>query len=118
MDYKPHEFKTDAQVIPEVKILQHVDDIVTTILVLLPDVIQNSHLNQCLMVESLLVSDYLDGDMLVGHMIQGPYHLSKAAFSDHLQDLVAISYMVVQDLDKLPQFSMLISVLLSGWWSR
>lgn len=70
------------------------------------------------MVKSFLVSDDFDGYVLVGHVIQGAYHLSEAALSNHLEDLIAKSYVIVQNLDKLVPFSMLISILLSGWWSR
>lgn len=99
--YQPHKFEADAKMISEVEILEHVDDVVTAIFILLSDVIQNAHFNQRLMVESFLVSDQFDGYVFVGHVVQGAYHLSETALSNHLQDLVTISYVIVQDLDKI-----------------
>lgn len=116
--HQPHKFEADAQVVPEVEILQHVDDIVSAVLVLLPDVIQDANFYKSLVMEALLIPDDLDGHVLVGHVVQGAYHLAKASFADHLEDLVPIGYVIVQDLDKLPPLSMFISVLLSRWWSR
>lgn len=45
------------------------DDVVVTVLVLLSQMIEYADFDQSLMVESLLISDYLDGDVLIGHVI-------------------------------------------------
>lgn len=97
--------------IPEIEILLHVDHVVAAVLILLPDVIQDPHFNQRLVMKAFFISDDLDGHMLVGHVIQGAYHLPKAAFSNHFKDFIAIAYVVVQDLE----FCMLISVLRSRY---
>lgn len=53
------------------------------------------------MMESFLVSDYFYGYVFVGHVVQSAYHLSEATLSDYLEDFIAISYVIVQDLSKL-----------------
>ena len=53
--YSLHELETDAQVIPEVEVVQHVDDIVWRVTVLFPEVIQDFDFDEGLMMESLLI---------------------------------------------------------------
>ena len=54
--YAPHKLEGDTQVVSEVEVVQHVDDVVGALLVSAPQVIQNLHLHQSLLVEPLLVS--------------------------------------------------------------
>lgn len=49
--YSPHEFKRDTQVIPEVEILSHMNDVVLIIFIFPAQSIQDFHFNQCLMME-------------------------------------------------------------------
>lgn len=65
----PHQLKTDAEMIPEVEVIQHVDNIMLSILVLGPEMVEDAHLYERLVVEPLLVADDLDGDMLVGAVV-------------------------------------------------
>lgn len=50
---------------------------------------QNLHLDQRLMMESLFISDDLDGNVLSRLVIQRSDHLSEASLPDHLQYLVS-----------------------------
>lgn len=50
------------------------------------------------MVESLLVPDDLDGDVMVCLVVQRPDHLSKAALANHLQDLIPVRDVVMYHL--------------------
>lgn len=84
--------------VAEVKVVQHVDDVVRVIHVLLPQLIQNAHLDQGLLVEPLLIPDDLDGHVLVRLVIERPHHLPKAALADQLENLVAIRDVVMDDL--------------------
>lgn len=52
-------------------------------------------------MKSLLVSNEFDSHVFIGHMVQSAYHLSEATLSYHLQDFIAVSYVIVQDLHKL-----------------
>lgn len=86
--------------VPKVEIVQHVYDIVVALFVPFTQMVQNPHLDQRLVVESLLVPDDLDGDVSVGHVIERLDHLAETALSDHLQNFVAITNVVVQYLEK------------------
>lgn len=50
-----HELEADAEVVTEVEVLQHVYHIVTAVCVLLPQVVQDPHFYQRLVVKSLLI---------------------------------------------------------------
>lgn len=97
----PHELKCDAQVVAEVEVVQHVDDVVTAVLVLLPQMVQYPDFHQGLVMEPLLVPDDLDRHVLVGHVVERLYHLAEAALSDHLEDLVSITDVIMQHLRQI-----------------
>lgn len=84
--------------VAKIERVQHVDDVMRTICVLLAQLIEQSHLDQSLMMEAFLVADDLDGDVLAGHVIDGAHHLAEAALADDLEDLVAIRDVIVHDL--------------------
>lgn len=67
--------------IPEVEVLQHVDDVVIAVLILFSQVVQDADLDQRLVMESLLIPYDFDGDMLVGHVVQGPDDLPETALA-------------------------------------
>lgn len=50
------------------------------------------------MMESLLVANNFDCHILIGFVIQRTYDLSKATLANHLQDLVTVANVVVNDL--------------------
>lgn len=83
----------------KVCIVQHVYNIMRSICILFAQLVQNVELNNGLVEEALLVSDYLDGHMCVGLVIESSDHLAKAALANHLQDLIAKGYMIVFNLD-------------------
>lgn len=85
--------------IPEVEVIQHVNDVVLAVLVLGPQVVEDAHLDERLVVEALLVADDLDGHVLVGAVVQRADHLPEAALADHLEDLVAVADVVVGNLE-------------------
>lgn len=43
--------------IPEVEIVQHVNHVVCIVRIFFSQLVQNAHLDQCLMMEALLVAD-------------------------------------------------------------
>lgn len=75
------------------------DHVVRSVGVLLAQFVQQSNLDECLMMEALLVADDFDGDVRIGFVVERSDHLAEAAFADDLQNLVAIGYVVVGDLD-------------------
>lgn len=98
MDNSPHQLEGDEQVFTEKRVVQHVDDVVRSIRILVPQLVQNVELLNGLVEEALLVPDYLDGHVCVGLVVQGPDHLAEAAFANHLQNLIPKGYVIVLDL--------------------
>lgn len=84
--------------IPEVEIVEHVDDVMRIVRVLLAQLVQDAHLDQRLVVEPLLVPNYLDGHMMIRFMVQRTNHLAEAALAYHLQDLVPVRDVVMDHL--------------------
>ena len=66
------------------------DDIAGVVLVLLPQVLQDSDLLLGLPVEPLLVSHHLQGDVLVGFVVVHLQDLPKRALAYHLEDLIPV----------------------------
>jgi hypothetical protein len=85
--------------IPKVEIVQHVDDVVRSIGILLAEFVKNANLYERLMVEALFVANDFDCDVLIGFVVQGADDLSKAALSNHFQDFVAVTDVVVDHLE-------------------
>jgi hypothetical protein len=94
----PHQLEADTQMIPEVEIVQHVDDVVRSIGILLAEFVEYANLHERLMVEALFVANDFDCDVLIGFVVQGTDDLSEAALANHLQDLVAVTDVVVNHL--------------------
>lgn len=84
--------------IAEVERVEHVDDIVCPVGVLLAQLVQQSHLDERLVMEAFLVPYDLDGDVLVRLVIESTHHLAEAALANHLEDFVAIANVIVHDL--------------------
>jgi hypothetical protein len=51
----PEQLETDAEMAAEVKVVQHVDDVVQAVLVPPPQVVQDADLHQSLVMESFLI---------------------------------------------------------------
>lgn len=66
-----------ADVVSEGEVLQHVDDIHTQLLVLLPQVLQDTDLLCCLSVEALLIADHLQSHVGLQLVVEGLHHLQK-----------------------------------------
>eukprot|EP00420_Gonyaulax_spinifera_P006924 CAMPEP_0197932982 /NCGR_PEP_ID=MMETSP1439-20131203/109423_1 /TAXON_ID=66791 /ORGANISM="Gonyaulax spinifera, Strain CCMP409" /LENGTH=139 /DNA_ID=CAMNT_0043555791 /DNA_START=214 /DNA_END=634 /DNA_ORIENTATION=+ len=71
------ELKRDAEVVPEVEVVQHVHDIRGALDIPLTQVLKDLHLNKGLVVESLLVAHHLEGDVVARLVIEGANHLSE-----------------------------------------
>lgn len=93
-----HELEADAQVVPEVEVVQHVDDVVSRIAVLLAEMVEDLDFDQRLVVKPLLVPDDLDGDVLARLVVQRADDLAERPLADHLEDLVPVRDVVVQHL--------------------
>lgn len=84
--------------ISKIEILQHVDHIMCAVLVFLAQMVKDTHFHQCLMMETFLVSYYLDSDMLIGLVVQRAYNLSETTLTNYLQYLVSVADVIVQNL--------------------
>ena len=50
-------------------------------------------------MESLLIAHHFHSDMLVGFVIERLHNLPEAAFTYHLQDFIAVCYMIMWYMD-------------------
>lgn len=57
----PEQLETDAEMAPEIKVIQHVDDIVKAVFIPPSEMIQDANFNQGLMMEPLLVPALPEG---------------------------------------------------------
>lgn len=90
------QLECDANVIAKGEVFQHVYDIHRVVAVLLFKMFQDANLLLGLTVEAFLVSDHLQGDVLLHLVIIGFDHLAEAALADDLEHLVSVSDVVVR----------------------
>lgn len=50
------------------------------------------------MLKSFFVPDNFDGDLLVGHVVQGSDNLSETTFADDFEDFVTVADVIVKNL--------------------
>jgi len=79
----------------KVKVVEHVDDIASVVLVLLLEVLQDPDLLLRLPVEPFLISNHFESYMLMGLVVVDLEDLAEGALADDLEDLVPICYVVV-----------------------
>ena len=138
--HSPHELKADAEVVAEVKVVQHMDNVVPALGILCPEGVQDLHLHESLVVEALLVPNHFNGHRAIGPVVQGlhrgwgqgwgqptmssrtpfpPTHLDdlpKGPLPYHLKDLVPIGHVVVGYLVITAIFIIVATVLRSSWY--
>ncbi len=85
----------DAGVGAKDKVVEHVDDVVGVVLVLLAQVLQDADLFLGLPVEPLLVAHHLQGDVQVALVVVGLHHLTEAALPDDFEHFVPVGQVVV-----------------------
>ena len=88
----------DAGVGAEGEVVIHVDDVERVVLVLLAQVLQDPDLLLGLAVEPLLVPDHLQGHVVVVLVVVGLDHLPEAALAYHLENLVPVGQVVVDNV--------------------
>lgn len=96
----PHQLEANTQMISEVEVVQHVNDVVRSIGILLAEFIENANLNERLMVEALLVPNDFDCDIVICFMVQCANNLAETAFANHFQNLVAIANVIMNHLGR------------------
>lgn len=96
----PHKLKTDAKMVPEVEVVQHMNHVVGLILILQPEMVQHPHFHQRLVMEPLLIPDDLDCDLSPCAMILSPDDLAEGSLANHFEDLISVGYVVVDLLKK------------------
>lgn len=94
----PHQFKTNAQMIPKVEIVQHVNDVVRSIGIFFTKFIENANLDERLMMKTLFVANDFDCNILIDFMVQCANHLPETAFANHFQYFIAIANVVMNHL--------------------
>lgn len=84
--------------ISKVEVVQHVNDVVRSVGVLFAEFIENANLDERLMMEALFVANDFDCDILIGFVVERSNHLPEAALANHLENLVAITNVIVNHL--------------------
>mmetsp|Transcript_24009 Transcript_24009/g.42929 ORF Transcript_24009/g.42929 Transcript_24009/m.42929 type:complete len:303 (-) Transcript_24009:952-1860(-) len=108
------QFEGDTKVIPKVEVIHHVHDVGGALEVLLPDVLQDLHFHKRLMVESLLVANYLQSHTsIVGLEVSRSDNLSEGSLSKRGHHLVAVQEMVVQNYGVVPAL-IIVAVVVGG----
>lgn len=86
--------------ISEVNIVEHVNNVVRSIGILLPQLVENTDFDKRLMMEALLVANYFDCHVLICFVIEGTYDLSEASLSDDFENFITIADVIVNHLCK------------------
>lgn len=86
--------------IPKVEIVQHVNDVVRSVGVFLSQLVEDADLNECLVMEALFVANDFDCDILICFVVERTNHLAEASLSNHLQDLVTVTNVIVNHLKR------------------
>lgn len=94
----PHQLEAYAQMISEVEVVEHVDDVVRAIRIFLAQLIKNSNLDECLVVEALFVANDFDCDILISFVVERTNHLTEASLSNHFQYFIAVADVVMNHL--------------------
>lgn len=84
--------------ISKVEVVQHVNDVVRSVGVLFAEFIENANLDERLMMEALFVANDFDCDILIGFVVEGANNLAEAALANHLENLVAITNVIMNHL--------------------
>ena len=92
------QLESDASVGAKDEVVEHVDDVVGVVLVLLAQVLQDADLLLGLSVEPFLVAHHLEGHVEMALVVVGLDHLAEAAFSNDFQHFVAVGEVVVGDV--------------------
>jgi hypothetical protein len=69
-------------VIPEVEVIQHVDNVVRSVGVFLAQLVEYANLDQRLVMKSLLVANDFDCDILIGFVVERPNDLTERACNE------------------------------------
>lgn len=84
--------------IPEVEVVEHVDNVVRSISVFLAEFIENANFDEGLMMEAFLVADDFDCDVLIRFVVESSDNLPETSLSNNLKNLVAITNVIVNHL--------------------
>ena len=85
--------------LPEGEVVEHVDDVAAIVFILFSQMFQYSDLFLRLSVESFLIPHHFQSNMLMRFVVVHFKDLSKWTFSYHFKNLVAISNVVMGDVD-------------------
>ena len=73
------------------KVIEHVDDVVGVVFVLLPEMLQDPNFFLSLSVESFLVTDHFQRYVQMAFVIVSLHHLTKATLAYNFEHFIAIS---------------------------
>jgi hypothetical protein len=123
------EFHSNAEMVTEVKMLSHFDDVVLFIRVLygvsvhqcqqqgnaypFTQIVQYLDLHKCLMMEPFLVSDDLNGNRFTSTVISTVQNLTKGSLPERINHFVSIGQVIAID-DKIVAPIIIIAVIVCG----
>lgn len=79
VEIETEEFEGDDEVLSEYQVVEHPDDVVLVLLVVVVQVLQDLQLHACLVLEFLLVPDDFNGHHFVGLVVKALQSLSETA---------------------------------------
>jgi len=82
-------------VVPPEEVVLHFDDVLVVLWVVGLQVVEHSHLYDCLLMKSLLVPYYFKGHEVLRFMVESFQHLSKRPFPKLPYQLVPVENMIV-----------------------
>ena len=85
------------QVLAEDSIVMHSHDVILIIFVLLLQIAKQAKFNTCLVLEALLVTNHLDGDHGLLHVVEALKSLTKATRTQLIQNFESISKMILDN---------------------
>lgn len=103
----PHQFKGNAEVFTEARVVQDMYNIVRAITVLLQEGVQYLQLDHRLLYKSLLIAYNFNGHIGVGLVIKRSNHLTEASLTDYVQNLITIGNMIMRNLQSFKPISII-----------
>ena len=91
------ELEGDAEMVPEEKVVRHVDHVVGVSRILLAEEVEDLHFALCLLVEAPLVADDLDREVGLGLVVKCLDDVAVGPFAKPFQDFISVGHVVVLD---------------------
>ena len=105
------QFECDARVISKGEMIEHVNDVVSSVVILLLQMLQYAYLLLRLTREALLVSNHLERDVLLPLVIVDLENLPETALAENFEHFVAIEDVIVRYVYVRSRFVVVAAIL-------